>query len=186
MNILLYGIGLKFLFKNNKNYNEFNLTSFLNTGNHIPVVIFPECTKTNRVGVLSIRSNLMDNFYNLANENRRLLIRSEIAVKNFVYFSPDNTTDVLGLKTLFYTCSQFFNKIEIIAQDIPNNNFDRSITNDILKFNKMEEYLDQNLQSSLVEPNCRNIVSLTSKDHITFLKYFHQTSKDASYVKKEF
>ena len=161
------------------------MIDYIRTDNHVPVVVFPECTKTNRLGVLSIRSNLMDTIYDLVNEHRRLLLRSEIVVKKFEYFSPDNTTDRLGLKTLNNTCSQLYNSIEIIAQDIPNDNFDKTISYERSKYNKVEEYLDTNMQNHLVEPNCRNIVSLTSNDHISFLEYFHQTSKNNSYTRKE-
>ena len=155
--------------------------------NQIPMVIFPECTKTNRHGVLSIRSNLMDSIYSLVNEHERLLLRSEFYVKKFIYFNPNNTTDSWGIGKLFWTCCQLYNTIEIFSQDISNTTFEKESVYDRSKFNSISEFLDANLQSYLTEPNYRNVVSLTAKDHISFLEYFNQTSKDkdGSYVKKE-
>lgn len=183
LNVLTYGLGLKFLRQPNK-FTPFRIEDYVMRDNQIPMVVFPESTKTNRVGVLNIRSNLMDKVYDIVNDHGRILIRSEIAVKKFKYFSPDNTTDTLGLKSLLNTTSQVYNNLEVVVQDIPNNNFDKTITYDRTKYKTIEEFMDSNLQSHLVEPNSRNIVSLTAKDHISFLQYFHETSKDASYVKK--
>jgi hypothetical protein len=178
-------MGLRFLSTKRNKLTPFDLEKYIGSPNHIPLVIFPENTKTNRKGVLSIKSNLMDMIYNLVNDHQKLLLRAEITVKKYKFFSPNNTIDVFGLMNVFWTCCQFYNEIELISQDIQNNNFDKSLSYDRVKYNRVEEYLDSNLQSYLGEPNYRNTVCLTSRDHIAFLEYFNQTHKDASYVKKE-
>ena len=127
----------------------------------------------------------MDLIYNLVNEHGKLLLRSEIIVKRFTYFNPNNTTEYSGMKTLLHTLSQIYNNVEVVTQDIPNNNFEKGLNFDKTKFNRIEDYFDNNLQSHLAEPNSRNIVSLNSTDHVRFLEYFHQTNKDASYIKKD-
>ena len=127
----------------------------------------------------------MDTIYELVNQHGNLLLRSEVVVKRFSYFNPNNTTEYSGMKTFFHTLCQLINNVEVVTQDIPNNNFEKGLNFDRLKYQRIEDYFDNNLQSHLVEPNSRNIVSLNSKDHIKFLEYFHQTSKDASYIKKE-
>ncbi len=137
--------------------------------------------------MLPIRSNLLDLIYKLVREHGKLLIRSEIVVKKFKFFSPSNTTDPSGYKTLLHTCSQIYNNVEVVSQDIPNNNFNKDLASpaDLAKIKSEEDYYDQNLQSHLVEPNSRNIVSLNYNSHLSFLEYFHQTNKDASYVHKQ-
>ena len=127
----------------------------------------------------------MDTIYSLVNEHRKILLRSEIVVKKFQFFSPNNTTDRSGFRTLLTTCSQIYNNIEVVSQDIPNNNFNKELISDIGKFKTEAEYFDSNVQANLVEPNSRNIVSLNSTSHLSFLDYFHQTNKDASYVHKQ-
>lgn len=128
----------------------------------------------------------MTSLYNLINAYHVLLIRKEIIVKPYDYFTPINTTDSLGLRTLFWTCCQIYNTVEIYSQDIPNVTFEQVAMLDRTKFASIDEQLDNNLQSYIMEPKNRNTVSLTSKDHIAFLEYFNQTSADksAKYVKK--
>jgi hypothetical protein len=151
-------MGLKFLNTKTKKFSAFDIETYVQKHNQIPLVIFPENTKTNRKGVLSIRSNLMDILYKVINDHGKILIRSEIVVKKFKYFGPSNTTEFLGLWKLFWTLCQLYNEIEIYSQDIPNSNFDKGMNFDRIKFNRVEDFLDVNLQSQLVEPNNRNIV----------------------------
>lgn len=100
----------------------------------------------------------MDALYTLTNEHNKILLRSEIVIKRFKHFSPSNTTEYHGYRKLFWTCCQLINKVELYSQDIMNNNFDKTIDYDKKKYNKVEEVLDANLQSYLVEPENRNIV----------------------------
>ena len=101
----------------------------------------------------------MDEIYDTINEHRNFLIRSEIVVKKFVHFSPSNTTDKLGLITLIKTCSQIYNNAQVVLQDIPNDNFFKEGLNKG-NYKSVEEYIDNNLQNHLYEPNSRNIVYL--------------------------
>lgn len=99
--------------------------------------------------------------YNLIEDHGKILLRSEIISKRFKFYNPNNTTEYLGLKTLFLTCSQLINIIEIYSQDISNSNFDKTNSYDITKFKTIEENLDSNLQELLAEPSQRNIVKDT-------------------------
>jgi hypothetical protein len=157
--ILLYGMGLKFLSTSKTTSSAFNVSEYIVQDNQTPLVIFPEATKTNRKAVIAIRSNLMDTVYDLINEHGNLLIRSEIVVKKFKYFNPSNTTDHTGIKTLLHTLSQVFNEVEVVSQDIPNGNFDKSkkAEQNISSENSVE-YFDTILQSHLMEPLVRNSV----------------------------
>ena len=181
-NLLSYGNGLKFPKASKKNceikkYIEQNK-------NGSPIVIFPEATKSNRLAVLSIRSNIMDDIYKMAQE-KKICIRGEIIVnKNYQF----NTTDTCGFKTLFKLCCNFYTQIEIYSQDIKNDNFieDNNNEYDMDKYPNFNLYLDYIIQEYLMEPTHRNIVSLNSFDHEKFIEYFNKTNKDskANYVKK--
>ncbi len=149
-------MGLKFLSGNN--YRRFDInTHFADREEAVPLVIFPECTKTNRKGVLSIRSNLMDELYTLVG-SKRILVWSEYAVVRYKYFSPNNTTEYLGIKDLFHTLSQVYNSIDIYSMMIHNQDLNRNATYDKLKFKSVEEYLDNNIQSCIADPVNKNIV----------------------------
>ena len=102
----------------------------------------------------------MDLIYKFANDHQRLLLRSEIIVKkiNNYTLSPDNTTDYLGILRLFYISSQLIYDIDIISQDILITNLDKSQLYDKIKYNKIEEYLDNVIQEYLYDPKNRNVV----------------------------
>ncbi len=72
--------------------------------------------------------------------------------------SPDNTTDYLGILRLFCISSQLFYDIDVISQDILITNLDKSQLYDKIKYNKIEEYLDNVIQEYLYEPKNRNVV----------------------------
>jgi hypothetical protein len=150
-------MGLKFL-SNNKNYTRFDINAHI-TDNTTPLVIFPESTKTNRKGVLTIRSNLLDIVYNLV-ETKRILVWSEFAVIRYKYFSPNNTTEYLGINNLFFTLCQIYNSIDIYSMIIHNQDLNRNATYDRLKFKTVEDYLDNNVQSCIADPLHKNIVRL--------------------------
>ena len=149
-----------------------------------PLLIFPEATKSNRLAVLPIRSNLMDEIYKMAQKNS-INIRSEIVInKNY----DINTTDTFGLKSLFNLCCDFCTSIEICSQDIKNDNFSEENNDyDQNKYNNFNSYLDSILQEYLMEPLHRNVVSLNSFDHERFIEYFKKTNKDskANYIKNK-
>lgn len=100
----------------------------------------------------------MDSIYKTVEEHNKILLRSEIIAKPFKFFNPNNTTDFLGLKTLYFTCSQMINIVDIYSQDLSNSNFDKNISFDISKFKTAEENLDANLREVLAEPSHRNLV----------------------------
>ena len=183
-NFLFYGSGIKFP-KYNKNKKYFDLNNYLdNNKNSKPIVIFPEVTKSNRLAVLPIRSNLMDQIYARAQNKKNLNIRSEIIV-NKKY--DINTTDTFGMKSLFNLCCNFYTPIEVYSQDIKNDNFiEENAEYDTEKYKSFNLYLDSIIQEYLMEPIHRNCVSLNSFDHEKFIEYFKKTNKDskANYVKK--
>ena len=165
LSIFSYGLGIKF--------NRFN-----------PKKKYFDTTKSNRLAVLPIRSNLMDEIYKMAQKNS-INIRSEIIInKNY----DINTTDTFGLKSLFNLCCNFCTPIEICSQDIKNDNFsDENNDYDQNKYNNFNSYLDSILQEYLMEPLHRNVVSLNSFDHERFIEYFKKTNKDskANYIKNK-
>ena len=185
--MLFYGSGIKFpkYSPNNKN-KYFDLQNYLNKNkNSQPVVIFPEVTKSNRLAVLPIRSNLMDLIYERAqNKQKNLNIRSEIIInKNYEI----NTTDSFGIKSLFNLCCNFYTPIEVYSQDIKNENFsEENAEYDSAIYKTFNLYLDSVVQEYLMEPSHRNRVSLNSCEHEKFVEYFKKTNKDskANYVKK--
>ena len=184
INILFYGIGIKFL-SPSKNDKKFNIENYITEKNQIPIIIFPECTKTNRQAILNIRSNLMDEIYEISRKHQKILMRSEI----YINLNNDhNTIDSFGLKSLFNLCRRLYTKIHIYSQDIPSDTFsDEDIQYDINEFKTFNDYLDYNLKKYLMEPNNRYIVNFSYKDHIKFLEYFNQTNSDkqGNYVKKK-
>ena len=182
--VMKYSLGLRFpTIKNVSKKRKFEIEKYIEKPQQVPLVIFPEGTKTDRFGVLKIRSNLLDNLYKFINEHENVLIRSEIIQKQNGDY---NTTDVYGFKYLFKLCQRYSTKIEIYSQDIQNDTFnDKNAEYDKKKFPNIESYLDSILQEYLMEINHRNSVSLCSFDHIKFLDYYNKTSADASYVKKD-
>lgn len=182
-----YGIGIKFPKNNSKEKNKyFNLNKYLdNNKNGKPLVIFPEATKSNRLAVLPVRSNLMDEIYDIAkNKENKINIRSEIIVnKNYEI----NTTDTFGIKSLFSLCCNFYTPVEIYSQDINSENFiEENLDYDKEKYPTFNLYLDFVIQEYLMEPTHRNCVFLNSFDHEKFIDYYKKTSSDskANYVKK--
>ena len=164
---------------------KFDFEKYILEPSHLPMVIFPECSKTNRMGVLSIRSNLFDKIYELVKNHEKILIRSEIIInKNGDY----NTTDAKGYKSLFWLCLNYHVLIDIYSQDVLNDTFsDEDVEYDKKKFKTVNEYFDFNLQELLMDPNHRSTVKLSYKDLIKFIDYYNKTSSDknASYVKKD-
>ena len=77
INILFYGLGIKFL-SYSKNDKKFNIENYITEKNQIPIIIFPECTKTNRQAILNIRSNLMDQIYEISRNHQKILMRKQI------------------------------------------------------------------------------------------------------------
>lgn len=178
------GSGNKFLSKE-KYKNKFNIENYLKNSKK-PLIIFPENTKTNKQGVLNIRSNLMDEIYNIIQKNEdKILLRSEIIVN---LNNDINTIFSNGLKSIFNLCKNLFIEIYIYSQDISNNIFnDNDIQYDKKKFKNFNEFLDYNLQELLMEPNHRNVVSLNCLDHKKFIEYYQKTNADkkANYIKKD-
>ena len=183
--LIFYALGLPFPQVTDKNkYTKFNFDKYILEPNHVPLVIFPECTKTNRHGILTIRSNLLDVVYKLLLSHDKLILRSEIVInKEGIY----NTTDKYGLVFLFNMCCRYLTKVEIISQDIPHETFDiNEVEYSKEKFPTVQMYLDSNLQQYLMDLNHRNSVNLSWKDHIDFLDYYKKTSGDSKgdYVKE--
>lgn len=185
--IFFYGSGIKFpKYSANKKNKYFDLQNYLDKNKDgQPIIIFPEATKSNRLAVLPIRSNLMDSIYERAkNKQKSLNIRSEIII-NKTY--EINTTDTFGLKSLFNLCCSFYTPIEVYSQDIKNENFVEEYAeydNDVYK--SFNLYLDSVVQEYLMDPSHRNRVSLNTFEHEKFVEYFKKTNKDsrANYVRK--
>ena len=73
-----------------------------------PVVLFPEGTKTNGLGILNIDSGVIDLIEQAVNDNLKVhCIRFD---HTFKYHNPYNSTDQLGLVSSLWTISQFSSK----------------------------------------------------------------------------
>ena len=184
-----YGIGIKFPKNNSNDTNKyFNLKNYLDKNKQSkPLVIFPEATKSNRLAVLRVRSNLMDEIYDNAIKRRNnFKIRSEIIMNKK---HDINTTDTFGIKSLFSLCCNFYTPVEIYSQDIDSGNFiEENLEYDKEKYPNFNLYLDSVIQENLMELNHRNCVFLNSFDHEKFIDYYKKTSSDskANYVKRNF
>lgn len=175
-----YSLGLQFPFSKLKE-RQFEMSKYIDSPNQIPLVIFPENTKTNRQAVLAIRSNLFDMIYTLIQQHEKILLRSELITKPT---GLNNTTDRNGYKKLLQSCNQLSTSIQIYSQDIPNDTFSLTSQYDKSKFPTLSSYLDLNLQEYLMENTNRNTVSLDCKKHLAFLNYFETTQTNGSYIKK--
>ena len=163
---------------------KFDVENYITEKNQIPIIIFPECTKTNRQAILNIRSNLMDEIYEITRNHQKILMRSEIYINSNGDY---NTIDKSGFKSLFQLCRRLNTQINIYSQDIPSDTFsDEDVQFDNKEFKNFNYYLDYNLKKYLMEPNHRYIVGFSFKDHIKFLDYYNQTHSDkqGKYVKK--
>ena len=148
---------------------KFDVENYITEKNQIPIIIFPECTKTNRQAILNIRSNLMDEIYEITRNHQKILMRSEIYINSNGDY---NTIDKSGFKSLFQLCRRLNTQINIYSQDIPSDTF----SDEDVQFDNKE----------FKEPNHRYIVGFSFKDHIKFLDYYNQThyDKQGKYVKK--
>lgn len=165
-----------------KKEDKFNFEEYFKKNNK-PLVIFPEATKSNRLAVLPIRSNLMDDIYELIKDNKEINLRTEIVInKNYEI----NTTDRKGIKSLFNLCSSFYTPVEICSQDIKSETLlNENLEFDTDKYKSANLYKDSIIQEYLMEPAHRNTVSINSFDHEKFIDYYSKTSSDkkANYVK---
>jgi len=65
-----------------------------------PVVIFPEGTKTNGLGILNIDEGLIEMVGHAASLDQNLRVHAIRFDHKFTYFSPYNTTDAFGFSSL--------------------------------------------------------------------------------------
>jgi len=99
---------------------------------------------------------LIENLFDLIKNNSSLLIRSDLISKNSTYLTLHNTTDTLGLKTLFLTCCENLNiTVEIFSQDISNSNFTEDLNTSLKSNINSKESL---FQFYLYEPTARQSV----------------------------
>ena len=97
----------------------------------------------------------MIDIYNLLHTDKTVICRAENITKQFTYFSPHNTIDESGWFTLLWTCSQFYNSVELYSQDIANFNFDPSISYDMIKYKTKESFYDNTVQELIADPKHR-------------------------------
>lgn len=102
----------------------------------------------------------MNDVYTLLWDYPKYGVRVDNFTFKFNYFSPYNTVESSGLKKLFYTLAQIYNNIEIYSQDLNSINFDKTIDFDKNKFKNINEFLDSQIQSYIVQPEHRYSVNL--------------------------
>ena len=90
-----------------------NNTGFAHYKGRRPVVIHPEGTKTNGLGVLEIPKELIKMICEAGSLNGNLRIHSMRFDYEYKYFAPMNTTDSWGIRNVVDNVYQFTSKMKI-------------------------------------------------------------------------
>ncbi len=101
----------------------------------------------------------MNDVYLLLWDYPKYGVRVDNFVSSFKYFSPYNTVESSGLKKLFHTLAQIYNNLDIYSQDLNAVNFDKTVNFDKSKFKDINEFLDSQIQSYIVQPEHRYCVN---------------------------
>ena len=90
-----------------------NNTGFAHYKGRRPVVIHPEGTKTNGLGVLEIPKELIKMICEAGSLNGNLRIHSMRFDYEYKYFAPMNTTDSWGIRNVVDNVYQFTSKMKV-------------------------------------------------------------------------
>lgn len=83
---------------------------FICKKSNVPVVVMPEGTKTNGLGIIDIEKGIIEMIVEAAGVEHNLSVHSIRFDHTFKYYAPYNTTDTLGLYNFIACTSQFTSK----------------------------------------------------------------------------
>lgn len=165
-------------------FNYFDLKQQLDNDKSVPIVIFPEGTKTTREASLCIRSNIMDLIYSAFQEGKCNMF-CEISHFKYTYFYPNNSTERLGIKSFLKICSQpsITTLIQTVKINLENFNVE-SVDKAVLgRYKNKSFYFDSIVQENLTFTEFRNnSVSKTCLDHIEFLSFYEVSANSTQYT----
>jgi hypothetical protein len=78
-----------------------------------PIVIMPEGTKTNGLGILNIEKDIVEIISKACESDQKLSITCIRFDHLFAYFSPYNSYDSLGFKNAIGIMTQFSSKMKV-------------------------------------------------------------------------
>ena len=133
-----------------------------------PLVIFPEGTKTNGLGIIDIEQDIISIIVQAA-VSEKLRVTSIRFDHEFTYFSPYNTTDRLGLRHFMSTISQFSSKYFV--------QFYFNLENELKQLQSGQEQTDFIKRSLMIRRKEQSMSSLNWRSHVEFLKLW--AMKDA-------
>lgn len=117
--MLFHAIGIKFpeVVNEDKSYIYYSIKEIRENGGFLcarglkPVVVFPECTKTNGNGVLNLEMDIVKMIGKAAHPDENLRIHALRFDHVFEYHSPYNTHDEWGFVHYFNMLTQFTAKL---------------------------------------------------------------------------
>jgi len=125
-----------------------------------PIVVFPECTKTNGLGVVNFPGPMVDLLREAQSTFKVHALRFDY---EFTYNSPYNSVDVRGLSTAVKLLSQFNNSLKVQFY------FNLEKKSGLGSAAEYHQFAKMALQS----PGKEYSLDLDYKRHQDFLEYFH-------------
>lgn len=80
---------------------------------NVPVVIMPEGTKTNGLGIIDIEKGIIEMIIEASGMEQNLCVHSIRFDHQFKYFAPYNTTDTTGIMNFIACTSQFTSRYTV-------------------------------------------------------------------------
>jgi len=173
LEIPFHAMGLKFPSEvaSNKVYDDLLAMRESQYVKRRPIVIFPEATKSNGRGILNFEPEITEIIINAAQTMSLHTLRFDF---EFDYYSPYNTTDVLGLKSMFKLMSQLRNVFLIQCYF--------NLEEKLMEIPDKEEKYDF-IRRTMMPRGKEYSLKLGYKEHIEFLGYWLNT-RDKGYANK--
>ena len=176
------GLDLPEVVQKEKSYIYFNVkklkeeAGFLWYKGQRPVVIFPEGTKTNGLGILNIEPNIIKMINDAGGIDQNLRCHGVRFDHKFAYFAAYNSTDSWGLKSVINLTCQF-TSCHIIQYYFNME----GVLHDCVEADK-HEFVKRCLMIRRKEQSMKN---LDWRDHQEFLSYWNDTYNKGTYSSKK-
>lgn len=179
---LFHAIGIKFPETINSDSNTkvyFSIkelkqnNGFLCKNPNVPVVVMPEGTKTNGLGIIDIEKGIIEMLVEAADIKENLRVHSIRFDHSFKYFAPYNTTNASGWSNFIACTSQFTSKY--IVQFYFNIN---GVLKECQNFQDKKEFIKKTL---MIRTKEQSLSSLSWREHEEFIKLWNQTADKKSY-----
>jgi len=141
-----------------------------------PIVLFPEGTKTNGLGVLNIDEGVIKLIDEAAHLDSNLRVHAVRFDHQFAYYSPINTTEYSGLHNFLGTIAQFSSRYTVQYYF----NLEGMLYNDCKTAQQKSDFVKTVLMTRRKEQMMKN---LDWRDHREFLKYWNKTKTVEDYEK---